>query len=401
MMTLEQIVIFSPLPPSKTGIADYMVEIGLEIEKLIYVIYVIANEAPVTSYIPSNGKVITIAEFERNECLHSLPLIYHLGNNIQHEYIFRSLVNRPGIVVMHDFSVHHLLVELTLANGEHQLYEDLMEYNYGDLGVKIARRRNEGYFNEILQFILPLNKSVVDSSKATIVHSNDSYYKIKDLVPSKPAIKIPFPFKILPGLNLYESKDAAKREMEIENDTLIFASFGFATPPKQIEFICKSLSSLKNKFDKFEYWVVGEVAEAVPLKQILRKYNLEKEVKVFGYVGFEKMHHYMQACDVALSLRYPSAGETSAVLYRAMGLGTCCVVFDYSSYSDIRDDAVEKISLNTFDTNELEDKLLLLSGDRDRVRKIGNNAKWLIETEHKASISAEMFLSFVEKVMSM
>ncbi len=397
-MELEEIVIFSPLPPSRTGIADYMVELGMEVEKFVRVFYVIDNAASTTNYEPNNGTIITVKDFESQERLHGLPLVYQLGNNTQHEYILRMLQERPGIVVMHDFSIHHLLVELTLARGDLQTYEDLMTINYGDLGTDIARRRSEGYFNELLQFVMPLNKTVIEASQAIVVHSYDSYYKIKDISPDMPVGKIPFPFQIQKNIKVFQSKDEARDAMGIKHNSLILASFGFVTPPKQIEFILKSLSSLKNKFDDFEYWIVGEISDAVPVRQCICEYDLEEHVKLFGFVGLDELHHYMQICDIALSLRYPSAGETSAALFRTMGLGTCCVVFDYASYADIDDDAVVKISLDTFDTHELTNKLLELANDQQKVTDIGNKAKNMIQMEHKASISAKEFVKFIKKV---
>ena len=399
-MVVNQVVMFSPLPPCKTGIADYTSEIGMTLEEKIEVTYVISDDQPPSEHNVKNGEVLRYSDFKGKSELQDIPRIYHMGNNTYHEYILSELLESPGIIVLHDFSLHHLFVELTLGRGDIESYKKLMAHNHGDYGKYLAKARIEGEFNELMQFLLPLNKTVIDAASALIVHSHEAFYRAKKVMDPSKIYKIDFPYRQPPKNFLTGSIQDARVRLGIDENALIFASFGFVTPPKQIEFVIKALSKIKHELPNFKYLIVGEVSDAVPIKNILSEYDLEDNVEVMGYVDFEALHLYMEASDIVVSLRYPSAGETSAVLYRAMGVGKCCLVFDYSSYSDLPDDTLIKIKLDTFDVMKLAEKLKYYAYHMGEVLMIAEKAKQYIFEKHSVNICVEQYIDIIQKTYS-
>ncbi len=67
--------------------------------------------------------------------------------------------------------------------------------------------------------------------------------------------------------------------------------------------------------------LVGEPHPEFPVGQLIRTLELQEYVRVLGFVPIEKFVDYMGACDIILNLRYPTVGETSGSLQRALGLG--------------------------------------------------------------------------------
>ncbi len=396
-MDLEKIVMFTPLPPSKTGIADYMVEVGMELEKHLEVIYVIADNAPPAEYEVKNGTILSYSDFKVAEELAEVPRVYQMGNNVQHEYILKELLIVPSLVVLHDYSMHHLFAELTLARGDERQYKALMTYNYNEYGEAVAEGRLKGEFNEILQFILPLNQTVIDAALGIIVHSYESFYRARKVTDHQKVCKIDFPYNQEQNAFLQGSVTKARQQLNIDEDAIIFASFGFVTPPKQIEFVLKALSEIRDEIPSFKYYIVGEVSDAVPIQQLLLDYELTENVVVLGYVDFEQLHLHMEASDIVVSLRYPSAGETSAALYRAMGVGKCCLVFDYSSYSDLPDNTLIKIKLDTFDVSELQRTLKHYAHNMDEIVEIAANAKQYIDKKHSVDICVQQYLDIIKQ----
>ena len=400
IVVINQVIMFSPLPPSKTGIADYAAEIGVALEKKVEVTYVISDDEPSSEYNVKNGEVLRYSDFKSKPEFQDIPRIYHMGNNVYHEYILSELLESPGIVVLHDFSLHHLFVELTLGRGDKEAYEELMAYNHGDYGRLVAERRIKGEFNDLMHFLLPLNKTVIDASSAIIVHSHESFYRAKKVMDPSKLYKIDFPYSHPPEAFLAGSIQDARVRLGINENALILASFGFVTPPKQIEFVIEALSKIKHELPNFKYYIVGQVSDTVPIKKILSEYGLEDNVEVMGYVDFEALHLYMEATDIVVSLRYPSAGETSAALYRAMGVGKCCLVFDYSSYSDLPDDTLIKIKLDTFDVMKLAEKLKYYAYHMDEVLMIAEKAKQYIFEKHSVNICVEQYIDIIKKSYS-
>jgi hypothetical protein len=92
---------YSPLPPARTGVADYSAALLRALEPH--------------------------AAVERNPGTpHGVPL-YHIGNNPLHGDIYRRALEQPGFVVLHDAVLHHFF----LGSMNEAAYRDEFTYNYG------------------------------------------------------------------------------------------------------------------------------------------------------------------------------------------------------------------------------------------------------------------------------
>src|SRR5678815_1636947 len=81
---------FSPLPPSKSGIADYSDELLPKLSESADITVFVDGEAAARSYSP-NGRyeVRPASDFETLNSLSPFDLnIYHQGNNPHHEYVY-------------------------------------------------------------------------------------------------------------------------------------------------------------------------------------------------------------------------------------------------------------------------------------------------------------------------
>jgi glycosyltransferase involved in cell wall biosynthesis len=398
MIDLPKLAIFTPLPPSRTGIADYCCELGTELAKNWHVLFVISNEAKEPTWVPEGTSWYKLSDYNSLEYAKEIPRVYQMGNNVHHAYMLKDLTEIPGILVLHDYSMHHLLVEQTLAKSDVNGYKNLLEHDYDDLGRRIAENRQNYLFNHLLEFIMPINGTLIEASKGVLVHSYQSLLDLDYRYPDKLSKRIPFPYtEEIDGCFL-ESKEEARTELNISHDKLIFSSMGFITPPKQIEFALRALAKIKNEIPDFEYWLVGEKSDAVLLDELLAELGLKDNVKLTGFVTFEEFHHYLQASDIVISLRYPSAGETSAALFRSMGLGCCNLVFDYASFADFPDDCLIKVPLDTFHTEEMENAIKCIANDNEQIELIGKRAANFISKNHEVNITADQYTDFIRSI---
>lgn len=107
-----RIAYYSPMPPERTGIADYS---ALLLEAL-------------------HGRVdIDVAR--RGKTARGDVALYHVGNSPEaHGWILEELRREPGVVVLHDFVLHHLVAGLTLGRKDGDAYLDAMERDAGIAG---------------------------------------------------------------------------------------------------------------------------------------------------------------------------------------------------------------------------------------------------------------------------
>src|SRR5215475_5322121 len=164
---------FTPLPPSKSGIADYNSELlpylakGAEIS-----VFVAEGDELRENRDRADFSVQAAGEFEEVNARRPFDLcVYHLGNNPYHEYVYDRAIRTPGLLVMHESCMHHLIALKTLGRNDEDAYRDEMIYAYGQMGARVADMRANAVSSDYQQFLMPLNRRVVHGALGVIVHN--------------------------------------------------------------------------------------------------------------------------------------------------------------------------------------------------------------------------------------
>ena len=105
-----KVAYYSPLPPERSGIADYSAMLLPELQQRIDV-EVIRRRRRWARRAPSSDVAL-----------------YHVGNDPEHHaWIVEQLRRRPGVVVLHDFVLHHLIAGMTVGRRNANGYLDAMQ----------------------------------------------------------------------------------------------------------------------------------------------------------------------------------------------------------------------------------------------------------------------------------
>src|SRR5207237_4188561 len=126
---------FSPLLPQHSGISEYSEEL------LPY----LARAADITLFVDgfqsSNPELTSrfeICDYRKQpDLLKRLEsfeaVIYHMGNDHRyHTGIFETMLKYPGILVLHDFSLHDFFFNLAQTRKDLRLYLDEVAACYGE-----------------------------------------------------------------------------------------------------------------------------------------------------------------------------------------------------------------------------------------------------------------------------
>ena len=100
----------------------------------------------------------------------------------------------------------------------------------------------------------------------------------------------------------------------------------------------------------------------------LERLGLTEGVQRLDYVSEERMWSLMAACDVLVNLRYPTMGETSGSVIRALSLGKPLLVSDVGWFSELPDDVVLKIPVDELEVATLAAALEFARRARRRAR---------------------------------
>lgn len=388
----------SPFSPVKSGVSDFSEELVQELKK--YVDIDLLYDTPI-----KNGKVASqfnfyhIDNLENDDFASKYDLIvYQMGNNYDvHKCIGDMFMKRPGVLEVHDLSLHHYIASELVVTGKVDEYVDVVRYCHGEYGVNIVREFLGGFAptpweNHALD--LTVNKHFVDKATAVIVHSDMAKQMIKAIRPDVPIINIPLHVcDLIP--NTEEVKRNAKKALGIDEDCYLFGSFGFATKTKRIYQALKALSQYKEH--KFKYVVVGQEIN-LDTKAEAKKLGIEDKVIVTGYTSLEEYKLYMQACDVCINLRYPTNGESSANLQRILGMGIPSVITDIGTFSEYPDNCAVKVSYGENEISDILNALRLLTSSKEDYEKYKGNAIRFITENASIENNCKRYCDFFESV---
>src|SRR5581483_5154180 len=273
---------------------------------------------------------------------------YHLGNNPFHEEIYRAAMRQPGIAVLHDVVLHHLIVEMTLARGDVEGYVAALRASHGDAGEAWARGRAAGMHDEIGNFLLPASIELAGRSQAVIVHNRWAAERLLSFGVETPVYVVPHPFV----------HEEPRRQIERPPGRVI-GLFGFLTAAKRAEVVLEAFRRARAKNESLTLLVVGEPAPNIDVAKMRGD-----GIAFTGYVADDDFASYYSAADRIVNLRYPSAGETSGTLIRALDAGKPVAVSDYAQFAELPNEIVTKIPLGggevdalvKFFTSELPDR---------------------------------------------
>jgi glycosyltransferase involved in cell wall biosynthesis len=384
---------FSPLPPQRSGIADYSAELlsclagHLELE--LFVDEGVRVEPEIRERFPVHGDRAFPGLWKQGRFD---AVLYHLGNNPDfHSRIWRTLTEYPGILVLHEAMVHHLVRGMTLSKGDLEGYVEEMRYAYGRTGQGLARRSlDTGIPLDVWSY--PLFERAVDSSLAVITHNEFTRQRVLASRPLARTSVIPHHVSLaeLGGMD----RDSARAALKLPADAFVLASYGFITPAKRLEVTLRAFARLKKERPDALYLLVGEVSPHYELS------GIPEGVILVGRTELDDFLRYMVAADVAVNLRYPTAGETSGTLIRLLGLGKPVIVSNLGAFSEIPDGACAKVDLDENEEDLLFAYLQALAADEDLRRLMGENARRHVAPhtpEASARAYADVVLSVVDE----
>jgi hypothetical protein len=135
--------------------------------------------------------------------------------------------------------------------------------------------------------------------------------------------------------------------------------------------------------------VAGEVAPIMELDQVAAALGVADRVHVLGFLPWGDFEAAIAACDLALNLRYPTAGETSASLLRILAAGRPAVVSDHAQMAELPDDVVVKVPVGDGERRMLAERLSALLSAPDRLAALGDAARRHVATRHRPADAAD------------
>ena len=377
---------FSPLNPQISGISDYSEELLHELKDHYDITIFVDRFQPINKYLLDTFDIIDINQ--QKDILENFDKrLYHIGNNEYHEWIVDTLEKYPGYIVLHDFNLFGYFVHSLYLKGEYKKFVYELIYNHGAEGEIASKKLMESkVIPEAQQF--PLSNRIVDLSKGVIAHSK----WVKD------SIQLDNnyfgPIEVIPLGCISDPME--EKKVNFKNE-IIIGVFGNVIPNKRVDKIIKVISRLIETNPEVRLRIVGH-AEVNYKKELVKLVNTLKVEKYVDFVDsppIELFKSYIKESDLCINLRWPTMGETSATLMRALGYGVPCIVSNVGSYAELPDDSVWKVDVDNYEEELLLSYLLELCNNPKVRKEMSINARHYVSEKCNFSITALKYKEFL------
>lgn len=377
---------FSPLNPVRSGISDYSEELLPRLAAWTDIDVFVDGYRP-TSPLMRN---FTVHDARRFPSLASRydAIVYQMGNSPAHAYIYRMLLRFPGIVVLHEYVLHHLIAWMSWDKGDARVYLGEFRYCHGPEGEALARRIISGQAH-VNFFDYPLSHRVINAGRGIIVHSQHARQAVLSVRPDAPVQVVPMGV----GLPVPRDRQQARARLGIPPDCLLIGSFGLINPFKRMDVALRAFRRLRRDFPTAHYILVGHASPDYHLADLIHRLGLEESVHLVGYADRQTFQDYAAATDICVNLRFPTAGETSASVLRLMAAGLPILVSRAGAFEELPDGTCVKVDVDEHEVDLVLEYLRLLAGDADLRRRIGENARRYVGTYHTLERAAAGYIA--------
>lgn len=319
---MKHIGFWTPIPPQRTGIADYS---DLLLSELVHEweITVVIDERVVNSssavegraWRPPEGvdlidsRAVRPGQFDFN--------VYQMGNNAEfHAFMHRHALDVPGLLVLHDPSLYDFYVALC-GGDKSQAFLDEVEHDLGDPTQGIPRIRVGERF-EVDRLALLMSRRLTEASAMTIVHSDWARSALLAKIPYASIRRVFLPARIL------------QRPLP-SNRNITFGIIGGINHHKRVIESLSAFAEFHRQYSSARLVIAGrmDVPEIVDeIEHFVVRNGLAPSVETRYDVDECELERLLLSCDVLLALRWPTAGETSALVMRAFGAGVAVITSD-------------------------------------------------------------------------
>lgn len=382
---------FTPIPPARSDIANCVERILPVLAKAADVTLwtddhsydrAIEALAPVRVYSPDS---VDWRELNRADYT-----IYNVGNDGRfHGSIMQVCAKHPGVVILHDLSVHELALYTFGKTGDWQSYISQLDL-YGPQAVADWRLLREQKLKmDEMSSRYPLTHWPLRGAHGVIVHNGRMFHETCQRLDA-PCLSVPLPYVPAPAMFPGSVRSLPKEPLQL----VICGYLNGAN--RRLKEVLQALARFPRK-DALVLHIAGRVADAKALKKQVSALGLDRVVKLYGYVSEEKLAELLNDSHLALNLRYPSMGEASGAQLRFWNHSLPTLVTRTGWYAQLPQDSVLFVDPE-HEERDLHRHLDAALDDYEAYAKVGLVGRQVLEERHSAEVFVDALLQFLPEV---
>ena len=386
----------SPLPPARSGIADYSAELVPELARY-YRVELIIDQASVSDARVSEAYPLRPLDWFAQHAHEFDRIVYHIGNSPMHSHMFGLIARHPGIVVLHDFYIGNIIDHL---DREHYLPQGYLQALYDSHGFSaLFDHARNGRHAAVWKY--PVNRLVLDHASGVIVHSTYARQLAAQWYGAGAGDNwqcVPL-LRGKPPATAHLTRAEARAQLGLREDQFVVCSFGMLGRTKLNEEVLAGFAASRLAADSHCQLVfVGSNDAGAYGRDLTRKLGAGQfQAGITGFVDAERYACWLQACDVAVQLRGQSRGETSAAILDCLLYGVPTIINAHGAGAELPDEVLIKLP-DSFTTAELAAALERLHGDPAERAALARRAADFIGARHAPEHAGAAFASALEAI---
>lgn len=374
---------FSPLLPARTDIAHYTARILPALSKQAEVTLwtdqaewdkSLERDAQVRRYDP---RAMAWPELNYRDAS-----FYNIGNNpLFHGSIWEVSRRASGIVILHDFKLHHFFDGLYRTR-----FRDLFRYVkemwrlYAERGRESAIEsfmNNATAIDEMAESY-PLTPLALAGALGVLVHTEAAYEELRrDDRLEVAYAPLPFPATSFGQKRKHKSRNDSGPAAQEPYRLIVF---GYMGRNRRLDALLEALARFPEK-ERFRLDIYGQVEEGARLREMIREPGLSNLVTVHGFVEEEELDRALGRADLVINLRYPTMGEASGSVLRAWAHGLPSLVTRVGWYATLPEEVVAHVRPQ-HEVADIQKHLSDFLQNPERFAMMGERGRRILEEQH-------------------
>ncbi len=396
LLRKSRVALVTPLPPERTGIADYVADLIPALAEL-YDITVISDQTAVQP-IPGNASIAVqsiswfkqhAGEFER--------IVYQMGNSPFHVHMLDLMKQYPGVVVLHDFYLSSLKLWMEASGYRYNAFKQSLLDSHGYAALEYLAREGE----HAAKLEWPCSYDVIRDALGIVIHSEYS----RDLICKY------YGDAFAPKLSVVRQHRACAKNVQRKqaraalgytDDDFVVCALGFMDYTKLNHVLLEAWGRSNLASDKrCKLVFVGGRDESDYGNRIdgaIADIDGGARIKITGFADHDTFKDYLSSADMAVQLRTHSRGETSRTVLDCLAHGIPLVVNANGPMAEYPNDTLLKLE-DEFDVGDLVAALERLYGDAELRAKLRLMGPAYVEANHAPAKTAAGYAKAIEAVL--
>jgi ubiquinone/menaquinone biosynthesis C-methylase UbiE/glycosyltransferase involved in cell wall biosynthesis len=389
---------FSPLPPARSGIADYTGRV-VPVLSAFADIVLWTDQEEWDSALENHAQVryYQLKEIPWAEINGGTMSVYHLGNNHRiHGQIWQVSKRHSGIVILHDTALHQFFAGLFREQWRDRArYLELMEHYYGPGGRQDAEDFWAGRLTiDYMAQHYRLSCLAVENALAALVHTPGSleHLKHETLCPLAYA-PLPYPSS-MHSPPMHDHSPHSRKQ----GPPYRLIVFGHISDNRRLASLLRALAGFPERH-QFRLDVYGELWDRGRVSSLIECLGLQERVTLHDFVPTEELHAALAAAHLAFNLRFPTMGEASISQLQIWDHALPSVVTKVGWYASLPEGTVAFVRPE-HEIMDIQVQLSAFLADPGAFAKIGECGRHLLETHHAPEAYAQAIINLVREAQA-